>query len=259
MSTSDFEKELNLLSPLIQKRYLAQPEDSKHKAAKPTHIASMIDHTLLKPNVLTEDVISLCKEAREHRLFSVCIPPSHIPIAKKELRESDVKICTVVGFPLGTQTSASKTFEARNAIEIGADEIDMVLNVSALKSKKYDLVFKEIETIKQVCSGKTLKVILETSYLTKEEIILSCIIVRAAGADFVKTSTGFAPTGATKEDIELMRKVVGKNFGVKASGGIRTKEDADIMIAAGASRLGCSASLQIIGATKQTDSEQGNY
>lgn len=259
MTTSEFEKELSLLSPLIQKRYLAQPEESKHKGAKPSHLASMIDHTLLKPNVLTEDVISLCREAKEHRLFSVCIPPSHIPIAKKELRETGVKICTVVGFPLGTQTSATKTFETRNAIEIGADEIDMVLNVSALKSKKYDLVFKEIETIKQVCGGKTLKVILETAYLTKEEIILSCMIVRAAGADFVKTSTGFAPSGASKEDIQLMRRVVGINFGVKASGGIRTKEDADTMIAAGASRLGCSASLQIIGVNGQTTEQEGNY
>lgn len=219
--------------------------------------ASYIDHTLLKPNVTTKDVENLCTQAMEYDFFSVCIAPCHIPVAMKFLKSESSKICTVIGFPLGNQTAAAKTFEARNALEMGADEIDMVINVSALKSEKFDLVFQEIETIKQVCGNKVLKVILETCYLTKEEIVVACMLCKAAGADFVKTSTGFGTSGATREDIQLMRFVVGTQMGVKASGGVRTKEDATNMIEAGASRLGCSSSLAIVGASN--DATNGSY
>ena len=162
------------------------------------------------------------------------------------MKNEQPKICTVIGFPLGNQTSASKTFEARNAIEMGADEIDMVIKVGSLKAKKYDRVFQEIETIKQICGNKVLKVILETCYLTEEEIAIACMLSRAAGADFVKTSTGFGTSGAKVEHVKLMKQIVGPHMFVKASGGIRSKEDALKMKEAGASRLGCSAGVAIV-------------
>lgn len=246
----------NALPKHVQKKFDWQ-EDSSFEELKTDNYASLIDHTLLKPNVTTEQIEQLCKEALEHNFFSVCIAPCHIPIAEKILKNKEPKICSVIGFPLGSQTSASKTFEARNAIELGADEIDMVINVSALKSKKLDLVFQEIETIKQVCGSKVLKVILETCYLDEDEILTACMISKAAGADFVKTSTGFGTDGASVENIKLMRRVVGAEMGVKASGGIRSREDADKMIQAGASRLGCSAGLKIVGAADKAP--EGNY
>jgi deoxyribose-phosphate aldolase len=246
----------NSLPKHVQKKFDWQ-ETSDFEELKPDSYASLIDHTLLKADVTTEQIEKLCHEALEHGFFSVCIAPCHIPVAEKILKNKKTKICSVIGFPLGNQTSATKTFEARNAIELGADEIDMVINISAIKSKKLDLVFQEIETIKQVCGSKVLKVILETCYLNNDEILSACMIAKAAGADFVKTSTGFGTDGATVEHIELMRKVVGADMGVKASGGIRSKEDAEKMLRAGASRLGCSAGLKIVGATKTAP--EGNY
>ena len=247
---SQYLTSLERLPEGIRQRFLKSSEDSKPRGLANTDaqdLAKKIDHTLLRATAQTEDIRRLCQEAREHKLGAVCIAPCHIPLADKELRDSEVKLCTVIGFPLSNQTSASKTFEARNALEMGADELDMVLNLSAFKSQKYDLVFKEIETLKQVCGAKILKCIIETAYLNHEEIVLACAIAKAAGADFVKSSTGFADAGAKADDIRLMRLIVGPGMGVKASGGIKTTAQAVELIEAGASRLGCSASLNILG------------
>lgn len=257
LDNSIMEELINQLPSHVQNRFeweIAGDAPNKDSIGK---IANYIDHTLLKPNATTADIESLSKEALDHNFFSACIAPCHIPIALKILKNENPKICTVVGFPLGSQTSSAKVFEAKNAIEMGADEIDMVINISALKSKKYDLVFQEIETIKQVCGNKILKVIIETCYLTKEEIISACILSKSAGADFVKTSTGFGTAGATAEDISLMRLVVGPAMGVKASGGVRTTDDALSMINSGATRLGCSASISIVGG--KVEEVEGDY
>ncbi|MDK2794544.1 MAG: deoxyribose-phosphate aldolase, partial [Caldanaerobacter sp.] len=208
------------------------------------NIAKMIDHTLLKPNATKEEIKKLCEEAGEYGFASVCINPCFVDLAYEMLKDTDVKVCTVVGFPLGANTIETKVFEAVEAVKKGATEIDMVLNISMLKSGEYDYVKKEIsEVVKAVKSHGDIvvKVILETCYLSDEEKIKACEISKEAGADFVKTSTGFGPGGATVEDVKLMRKVVGENFGVKASGGIRSYVDAKAMIEAGANRIGASA------------------
>ena len=211
--------------------------------------AKYIDHTLLKPDCKDENIEKLCSEARNYGFKSVCINPSYIPLCKKLLEGSDVLVCTVVGFPLGQSDTRVKAYETKCAIEDGAQEIDMVLNVAALKDKKYDFVENDIKTLKEVC-GKdvVLKVILETCLLTDEEIVKASELSKAAGADFVKTSTGFSTAGAKAKDVALMRKTVGEEMGVKASGGIHTAKEAQEMIDAGASRLGTSATLAIIGA-----------
>lgn len=233
------------LPQYIQRKYeLELKPNSTHESS--LELSRMIDHTLLAATATEDDIKKLCAEAIEHNFFSVCIPPCHIQVAAQILKNEQPKICTVIGFPLGNQTSASKTFEARNAIEMGADEIDMVIKVGSLKAKKYDRVFQEIETIKQICGNKVLKVILETCYLTEEEIAIACMLSRAAGADFVKTSTGFGTSGAKVEHVKLMKQIVGPHMFVKASGGIRSKEDALKMKEAGASRLGCSAGVAIV-------------
>jgi deoxyribose-phosphate aldolase len=209
-------------------------------------LASLIDHTLLKPEATKEDVIKLCQEAVQHKFASVCINPSWVSLVKEQVEGSSVKVCTVVGFPLGATTTIAKVMETRDAIANGADEIDMVLNVGALKAKQDDLVFKDIQAVREASSEKILKVILETALLSDEEKVRACKLAKQAGADFVKTSTGFGPGGATVHDVALMRETVGEEMGVKASGGIRDYETALKMVEAGATRIGASASVTIV-------------
>lgn len=210
-------------------------------------IASMIDHTLLKPEATSGDIERLCAEAVKYGFASVCINPCHVKKAQELLKCSSVKTCTVIGFPLGANTTEVKVFEAVKAVEDGADEVDMVINVGALKEKDYDYVYNDIKRLVDAVSNKALvKVILETCLLTDEEKIKACEIAKRAGADFVKTSTGFNKGGATVHDVELMRKTVGQDMGVKASGGVRTYEAAVNMINAGATRIGASASVKIV-------------
>ena len=221
-----------------------------------TDIAKYIDHTLLKADAQRQEVIKLCSEAKEYGFFSVCINPSYVEISKKELSGSEVKVCTVIGFPLGSSTTDTKVFETKDAIEKGADEVDMVINISRLKDKDYDYVLRDIRSVVDAAAKKALvKVIIETCLLTDEEKVKACELAKQAGADFVKTSTGFSVSGATKEDIMLMRSTVGKEMGVKASGGVRTYEDAVLMIESGATRIGASASVAI--ATKSIQENEG--
>lgn len=208
-------------------------------------IARMIDHTLLKPNATQEEIGKLCDEAKKFCFASVCINPAYVALAAQLLRSSGVKVCTVVGFPLGSTTPTVKAIEARDAIANGADEIDMVINVGALKSGNFQLVLDDIRAVRDATRGKILKTILETSLLTKEEKIKACQLAKEAGADFVKTSTGFSSSGATVEDIQLMRQTVGPQMGVKASGGVRDFSFAEKLVQAGATRLGASASVAI--------------
>ncbi|MFF2447606.1 deoxyribose-phosphate aldolase [Neobacillus sp. NPDC058068] len=215
--------------------------------ATTTNVAAMIDHTLLKPESTKGQIETLCREARENKFFSVCVNPTWVRTAKELLQGSDVKVCTVIGFPLGATTSETKAFETTNAIEHGADEVDMVINIGALKDGNDELVGSDIRAVVEAAKGKALtKVIIETSLLTKEEKIRACELAVKAGADYVKTSTGFSTGGATFEDIALMRKTVGPDIGVKASGGVRSTEDAQKMIDAGATRIGASSSVAII-------------
>jgi len=209
-------------------------------------IAGMIDHTLLKANATQEEIGKLCEEARKYRFASVCVNPGYVAMASRLLRGSGVMVCTVIGFPLGSTTPTVKAIEARDAIANGADEIDMVINIGALKSGSDQLVLDDIKAVREATRGKCLKVILETSYLTKDEKVRACKMSKLAQADFVKTSTGFGTGGATPEDIALMRETVGPEMGVKASGGIKNAEVAAAMIKAGATRLGTSASIAIV-------------
>ena len=211
----------------------------------PFNVAKYIDHTLLKPDVKEDQVIKLCEEAKKYKFASVCVNPSHVALSSKLLKGTDVMVCTVIGFPLGATTSETKAFETSQAIRNGADEIDMVINVGALKSKDYALVEKDIRDVVTACNGTTLKVILETSLLNEEDKIKGCEISKRAGATFVKTSTGFGGGGATEVDIALMRRVVGPDMGVKASGAVRDQETAIKMLRAGATRIGASASIAI--------------
>lgn len=206
----------------------------------------LIDHTLLKPEATKAQIEKLCGEAKEYDFKSVCVNPNYVKYAKELLKESDVLVCTVIGFPLGQNTTAIKVAETKDAIQNGADEIDMVINIGALKSKDEDYVLNEIKEIRNACKGKTLKVIIETCLLTDEEKITACKLSKEAGADFVKTSTGFSTHGATVEDVKLMRETVGEDMGVKASGGIRDRETALKMVEAGATRLGVSAGVEIV-------------
>lgn len=220
-----------------------------------TNIASKIDHTLLKPEATKEQVEKLCAEAKEYTFASVCVNPTWVKLCAGLLADTPVKVCTVIGFPLGASTPKTKAFETTDAIENGASEIDMVLNVGALKSKDIDLVKRDIEAVVHAAKGKAIvKVILETCLLTKEEIKLASQLSKEAGANFVKTSTGFSTGGATIEDVSLMREVVGPNLGVKASGGVRSLEDVESMIHAGATRIGASSGVQIMqGLTSSSD------
>lgn len=213
-----------------------------------------IDHTLLKPDATQEMIEKLCQEAREHDFMSVCVNPYWVKRSAELLAGSDVKVCTVIGFPLGASTIESKAAETRNAIANGATEVDMVLNVGALKSGDLETVKKDIVAVKQAAGDILLKVILETCLLTEEEKVVACKLSVEAGADYVKTSTGFSTGGATVEDIALMRKTVGPNVGVKASGGVRDGEAAIAMIEAGASRVGTSSGVSIVTGAKTTGS-----
>ncbi len=217
-------------------------------------VAGMIDHTLLKANATPQEVEKLCAEARQYKFKSVCINPGYIAMSKRLLQGSGVLVCTVIGFPLGATTTGAKAAETRDAIADGADEIDMVINIGALKAGDYMKVKHDMEEVVEAAKGRTVKVILETHFLTDEEKVAACQLAVAAGVHFVKTSTGFGGGGATAEDIALMRKVVGPNLGVKASGGVRTKEDAEKMIKAGANRIGASASIAIA-TGKKTESK----
>lgn len=208
---------------------------------------SFIDHTLLKADATVEQITKLCQEAREYRFASVCVNSCWVRLCSELLRGSGVAVCTVVGFPLGTMIPEAKAFEAEAAIENGATEIDMVINVGALKSQDYRMVAKDIQVVCDAVHqhGAILKVIIEACLLTKEEKVIACLLAKNAGADYVKTSTGFSTGGATVEDVKLMRSIVGDEMGVKAAGGIRDKETAEAMLDAGADRLGASAGVQI--------------
>lgn len=205
-----------------------------------------IDHTLLKPDTTKAQIIQLCKEAKEYDFASVCVNPCWIETARRELAGSDVNVCVVIGFPLGAMTSASKVFEAKDAIERGADEVDMVLNVGWLKDGDDAAVTNEIKAVKEAVGSHVLKVIIEACLLTNDEKVRACQDAEKAGADFVKTSTGFSTGGATVEDVALMKKTVGDRLKVKAAGGIRTKEAMDAMIAAGAERIGTSNGTKLM-------------
>lgn len=206
----------------------------------------LIDNTLLKADATEEQIKSLCKESKEWNFMSVCVNPYYIPFCKKELSGSDVKVCTVIGFPLGQMTTEAKVFETKDALEKGADEIDMVINVAALKDKKYDYVKNEIAEIKKACGDHVLKVILECCLLNDEEKVKACLLAKEARADFVKTSTGFSIHGATVHDVELMRKTVGPEMGVKAAGGVRSHEELLEMVKVGATRIGTSSGVKLM-------------
>ena len=219
----------------------------------PNQLAQYIDHTALTAEKNEQDILTLCNEAIEHGFYSVCINSGYIPLAKEKLAGSNVKICTVVGFPLGANLTSVKTFETQESIKAGADEIDMVINVGWIKSQKWDTVKQDIQAVFDACDGTPLKVILETCLLTKDEIVKACEICKEIGVAFVKTSTGFNKGGATVEDVALMKQTVG-NIGVKASGGVRDTETALAMIKAGATRIGASAGIAIISGTQDTQS-----
>jgi deoxyribose-phosphate aldolase len=210
-------------------------------------LASLIDHTLLKPDATRDEVERLCREAAQFCFASVCVNPVWVPLAAEILRGSGVPVCTVIGFPSGAHAPDVKAYETRRAVEQGAQEVDMVINVGALKSRDYALVERDIRGVVEASGRDTVvKVILETSLLTRDEKVMGATLAKAAGADFVKTSTGFAGGGATVEDVRLLRETVGPELGVKASGGIRSKEDAEAMVAAGANRIGASAGVKIV-------------
>jgi deoxyribose-phosphate aldolase len=206
----------------------------------------LIDHTLLKADASYEDIKKLCLEAKTYDFASVCVNPHFVPLCHAELSGSGVKVCTVIGFPLGQTLTSVKVYETEAAIKAGAEEIDMVINVTNLKAKRDDLIKNEIAAIKRACEGRLLKVIIETCLLTDEEKERACHVAVAAGADYVKTSTGFSTGGATVADVTLMRQVVGPHIGVKASGGVRSIEDVEKMVAAGATRIGTSSGVKIV-------------
>lgn len=211
-------------------------------------IASLIDHTLLKPDATADQIAQLCYEARKYKFASVCVNPTHVALCAELLQGTEVKVCTVIGFPLGASSPEVKAFEAQTAIKDGATEIDMVLNIGALKAGDLTLAARDIHEVVRVGhnAGAIVKVIIETSLLNDEEKVTACLLAKEAGADFVKTSTGFSGGGATVDDVNLMRRVVGPDMGVKASGGVRDFEDAQNMVKAGATRLGASAGVKIV-------------
>ncbi len=213
-------------------------------------IASMIDHTILKADAEKEQVIEFCRQAKEYSFASVCVNPCYVPLVNRELQGTEVKTCTVIGFPLGADSSDIKAFAAKTAADEGADEIDMVINISAVKDGDYDYVEREIEKVVESSGRAIVKVIVETCYLDNEQKVKACQAAVNAGARFVKTSTGFGSAGATVDDVKLMRKTVGNNVGVKASGGIRSYKQAAAMIEAGADRIGTSSGLKILGETR---------
>jgi deoxyribose-phosphate aldolase len=223
-------------------------------------IAGAIDHTLLKPDATPDQIAQLCFEARKYGFASVCLNPTHVKLAAQLLENADVKVCTVIGFPLGATLPEVKAFEALDAMKDGASEIDMVVNIGALKAGDYTTVARDIRGVVQVCHERNalVKVILEMALLTEEEKVAGCLIAKEAGADFVKTSTGFGPGGATVEDVALMRRVVGPQMGVKAAGGIHSYEEAQGMVQAGATRIGASAGVRIVREARGEVDSEGN-
>ncbi len=212
-----------------------------------TKLAGLIDHTALKPDTCKEQIKKLCREAVEYKFASVCVNPCYVTLCSELLKETNIKVCTVIGFPLGASSTASKVAETVEAVENGAEEIDMVINIGAVKSGDFNFVEKDIAAVVEATGGKAIvKVILETCLLTDDEKVICCKLTKEAGADFVKTSTGFSTGGATTQDIKLMRETVGSDMGVKASGGIRDYMTAKAMVEAGASRIGASASIAIV-------------
>lgn len=210
-------------------------------------LASMIDHTILKPEAGKEQVETICREAREYGFASVCVNSSYVPLCAELLRHTEVKVCTVIGFPLGAMSTAAKAAEARQAILDGAEELDMVIHIGMLKDGNNEYVEQDIHSVVEEARGKAaVKVIIETCLLSEEEKIRACLLAKKAGADYVKTSTGFSTGGATAEDIALMKNTVGKDMKVKASGGIRTREKAEEMRKAGADRIGTSSGIRIV-------------
>lgn len=220
-----------------------------------TSINTYIDHTLLKPESTQEQIKQLTDEAKAYHFASVCVNPTWVAYAKEQLKDSDVKVCTVIGFPLGATTSQTKAFETQDAIANGADEVDMVINIGKLKSKQYDEVEDDIRAVVEASGDKLVKVIIEACLLTDDEKVKACQLSVAAGADYVKTSTGFSLHGATIEDVALMRQTVGPDIGVKAAGGARSLADAEAFIAAGATRIGTSAGVAIVSG----DTANGGY
>lgn len=219
------------------------------------NISKYIDHTILKPDTTKEAIIKVCDEAKEYGFYSVCVNPYYVSLVKDQLKDSDVKVTSVIGFPLGASVSKVKAYEASVAVEDGANEIDMVINIAALKNKEYDYVLDDIKAVVNAINGRAiLKVIIENCLLNEEEKIKACELSKEAGANFVKTSTGFSSGGAKYEDVKLMREIVGADLGVKASGGVRTTEDAKLMIEAGATRIGASSSIAIVTGEKQEKS-----
>jgi len=216
--------------------------------APPAEVAALIDHTLLKPDAIRADIERICHEAAVYRFATVCVNPWYVPQAERLLRGSGVKVCTVVGFPLGATFPKVKLAEADQSITLGAREIDMVLNVGAFKSSEDDLVEAEIRLLAELChpAGAICKVILETALLSQEEKVRAALIAKKAGADFVKTSTGFSAGGATVEDVALLRKTLGTEMGIKASGGVRTLSELQALLAAGATRIGTSSGVKIM-------------
>lgn len=214
-----------------------------------------IDHTLLKPDASQEQIETLIEEAKKYDFASVCVNPTWVNFAAQALKATDVKVCTVIGFPLGANTPELKAFETSDAIQNGANEIDMVINIGALKSRNFDLVERDIRAVVEAAKGTLVKAIIETCLLTDDEKVRACQIAQKAGADFVKTSTGFSTGGATVEDVALMRKTVGPDMGVKASGGARSYEDALAFIKAGATRIGASSGVAIM----EGDVANGDY
>ncbi len=217
-------------------------------------LACYMDHTLLKAQATTDQIEALCREAMEHKFTSVCVNACYTKLASEFLKDSEVKVCTVIGFPLGSTTTSTKSAETEEAIANGADEVDMVINIGALKSGLTNQVKDDIAEVVKAAGQALVKVIIETCFLTDEEKVQACSIAKETGADFVKTSTGFGTSGATIEDIRLMRETVGPDMGVKASGGIGSAEIAEAMIKAGATRLGTSSSIAIISGEKKQDS-----
>jgi deoxyribose-phosphate aldolase len=226
---------------------------AKRVTADAQAVARLIDHTLLRPDATRDDILRVCREARQYSFAAVCVNPYWVPLAASELRGSTVKVCTVAGFPLGATSTESKMAETAAALRVGAQEIDMVINVGALRSDDFDTVKRDIQAVADTChhAGAIVKVILETALLDDKQKAVACTLARMARADFVKTSTGFGPAGATAHDVALMRQVVGPEMGVKAAGGIRTLEDLRTMVTAGATRIGASSSIAIVEAAAQ--------
>jgi deoxyribose-phosphate aldolase len=258
LSAEDLQRIADRVRQLIQAN--SAPAASAPPPVSPDQLAQMIDHTLLKPEATAADIETLCDEAKRHHFYSVCVNPTYVKQCKTLLRGSPVKLCCVVGFPLGAQSPEIKAMEARKAIREGANEIDMVINIGAFKSKDESLVLRDIRAVVEACKdGRALsKVIFETALLTDEEKVRACELSMKAGADYVKTSTGFSSGGATAEDVALMAKTVApRKLGVKAAGGIRTYDDAVKMIVAGATRIGASASVKIVEAAKARAAQKG--